>query len=53
MIKHADEIPVTYLNKGQAYSIQIADTAPAQPPAERVVKRSKFSIHSRVKVDLK
>jgi len=27
MIKHADEIPVTYLNKGQAYTISIADTA--------------------------
>lgn len=27
MIKHADEIPVTYLNKGQAYSISIVDTA--------------------------
>lgn len=33
MIKHADEIPVTYLNKGQAYSIQIVDTAPVQLPA--------------------
>ncbi|KAF2835935.1 hypothetical protein M501DRAFT_987883 [Patellaria atrata CBS 101060] len=30
MIKHADEIPVTYLNKGQAYSVSIIDTAP--PP---------------------
>ncbi|KAL1639441.1 hypothetical protein SLS58_007873 [Diplodia intermedia] len=32
MIKHADEIPVTYLNKGQAYSIAIVDTAPAPSP---------------------
>jgi hypothetical protein len=31
MIKHADEIPVTYLNKGQAYSISIVDTAPLIP----------------------
>jgi hypothetical protein len=31
MIKHADEIPVTYLNKGQAYSISIVDTAPLMP----------------------
>lgn len=31
MIKHADEIPVTYLNKGQAYSILIVDTAPTIP----------------------
>lgn len=30
MIKHADEIPVTYLNKGQAYSISLLDTAPSQ-----------------------
>ncbi|KAF2260952.1 CP2 transcription factor family protein-like protein [Lojkania enalia] len=30
MIKHADEIPVTYLNKGQAYSISLVDTAPVQ-----------------------
>ena len=33
MIRHADEIPVTYLNKGQAYSISIVDTAPVQLPA--------------------
>jgi len=31
MIKHTDEIPVTYLNKGQAYSISIVDTAPTMP----------------------
>jgi hypothetical protein len=31
MIKHADEIPVTYLNKGQAYSVSIVDTAPTMP----------------------
>jgi hypothetical protein len=30
MIKHADEVPVTYLNKGQAYSISLVDTAPTQ-----------------------
>ena len=28
MIKHPDEIPVTYLNKGQAYTISIIDTVP-------------------------
>ena len=33
MVKQADEIPVTYLNKGQAYSIAIIDTQPAQLPA--------------------
>lgn len=31
MIRQADEIPVTYLNKGQAYSISVVDGAP--PPA--------------------
>ncbi|RNJ55311.1 hypothetical protein D7B24_008741 [Verticillium nonalfalfae] len=31
MIKHADEIPVTYLNKGQAYSLSIVDTNAALP----------------------
>lgn len=31
MIKSSDEIPVTYLNKGQAYSLAIVDTA-AQGP---------------------
>lgn len=33
MIKTADEIPVTYLNKGQAYSVSIVDTAPTIPIA--------------------
>lgn len=33
MIKHADEIPVTYLNKGQAYSVSVVDTSPQQAPA--------------------
>jgi hypothetical protein len=33
MIKHADEIPVTYLNKGQAYSLSVVDTAPSLPIA--------------------
>jgi hypothetical protein len=34
MIRHADEIPITYLNKGQAYSLSIVDThamIPLQP----------------------
>ncbi|KAK8226119.1 CP2 transcription factor family protein-like protein [Phyllosticta capitalensis] len=38
MIKHADEVPVTYLNKGQAYSISIVDTAPVQPVAGGIAK---------------
>ncbi|KAI9643329.1 hypothetical protein NHQ30_007948 [Ciborinia camelliae] len=32
MIKHADEIPVTYLNKGQAYSVSVTDTGLTQQP---------------------
>jgi hypothetical protein len=31
MIKQTDEIPVTYLNKGQAYSVSVVDTAPTLP----------------------
>ncbi|CZR57562.1 related to transcription factor BOM [Phialocephala subalpina] len=31
MIKHAEEIPVTYLNKGQAYSVSIIDTGTSVP----------------------
>lgn len=31
MIKHADEIPISYLNKGQAYSLSIIDTEPELP----------------------
>ena len=30
MVKHADEIPVTYLNKGQTYIINIVDNVPEQ-----------------------
>lgn len=33
MVKHADEIPVTYLNKGQAYSLSVVDTQPNIPIA--------------------
>ncbi|KAK4157685.1 Grainyhead-like protein 2 [Chaetomidium leptoderma] len=33
MIKHSDEIPVTYLNKGQAYSLSVVDTTPTLPIA--------------------
>ena len=31
MIKHPDEIPITYLNKGQAYVISITDSVPLVP----------------------
>lgn len=33
MIKHADEIPITYLNKGQAYTLNVVDTHMRQPIA--------------------
>jgi hypothetical protein len=46
MIKHADEIPVTYLNKGQAYSMKIIDTKAAPPsgtlPTYRTFVRISF-----------
>jgi CP2 transcription factor len=31
MIKHSDEIPVTYLNKGQAYLVSVVDHSPPPP----------------------
>ena len=31
MIKHAEEIPVTYLNKGQAYTLSIVDNLGSSP----------------------
>ena len=31
MIRHLDEIPVTYLNKGQAYTMSIVDSMPFVP----------------------
>ena len=31
MIRHADEIPVTYLNKGQAYAMSVIDSVPLIP----------------------
>lgn len=40
MIRHPKEIPVTYLNKGQAYSIAIADTNPPKMPAQPVKYRT-------------
>lgn len=46
MIRHAEEIPVTYLNKGQAYSMSIVDSTalgPAQLPTKyRTVVRISF-----------
>ncbi|KAI5793849.1 CP2 transcription factor-domain-containing protein [Peziza echinospora] len=47
MIKHHDEIPVTYLNKGQAYSVSIADTAPLSPSSHPIRYRTfiRISFH--------
>lgn len=33
MIKHSGEIPITYLNKGQAYTLNVVDTHNQQPGA--------------------
>ena len=41
MIRHSDEIPVSYLNKGQAYTISIMDSTPL-PPALGPVKYRTF-----------
>lgn len=46
MVKHADEIPITYLNKGQAYTLSVVDTAPPavcpQPIKYRTYVRVSF-----------
>lgn len=35
MVKHEDEIPITYLNKGQTYTLNIVDTTPVHLAAGR------------------
>ncbi|KAI0813512.1 CP2 transcription factor-domain-containing protein [Xylaria sp. FL0064] len=40
MIKHADEIPVTYLNKGQAYSLSVIDTNATLPAVPGIKYRT-------------
>jgi hypothetical protein len=40
MIKQSDEVPVTYLNKGQAYSISLVDTSPLQAPPQNLKYRT-------------
>lgn len=44
MVKHSTEIPVTYLNKGQAYTLSIVDTAVVPP----VSPGSKYRTYVRV-----
>jgi len=38
MTRHADEIPITYLNKGQAYTMSIFDTNPPVPQPNAILK---------------
>ena len=45
MIRHPDEIPVTYLNKGQSYTITITDTNQAGQP---VAPGTRFRTYVRV-----
>ncbi|KAH6973292.1 CP2 transcription factor-domain-containing protein [Ilyonectria destructans] len=44
MIKHADEIPITYLNKGQAYLLSITDTNTTLP----IVPGTKYRTFVRI-----
>lgn len=44
MVRHPDEIPITYLNKGQAYSMSIADTQPLGPSPGLVKYRTVIRI---------
>jgi hypothetical protein len=42
MIKQPEEVPITYLNKGQAYSISLVDTAPNQTASPSPLKYRTF-----------
>lgn len=42
MTKHADEIPITYLNKGQAYTLNVFDTTAARQPHNSSVRYRTF-----------
>ncbi|KAH7157165.1 CP2 transcription factor-domain-containing protein [Dactylonectria macrodidyma] len=44
MIKQADEVPITYLNKGQAYSLSVTDTNATLP----IVPGTKYRTFVRV-----
>jgi hypothetical protein len=44
MVNQADEIPVTYLNKGHVYSVFIVDTAPPMPAPTPVQYRTSIRI---------
>ncbi|KFY93095.1 hypothetical protein V500_03915 [Pseudogymnoascus sp. VKM F-4518 (FW-2643)] len=47
MIKHIDETPVTYLNKGQTYLLSIVDTTPIHP----VLIGSRYRTSVRISFD--
>jgi hypothetical protein len=40
MIRSAEEIPITYLNKGQAYTMSVFDTMPLAPSASPIKYRT-------------
>lgn len=40
MVKHLEEIPITYLNKGQAYSIYVWDSNPPLKNSEPIRYRT-------------
>ncbi|KAJ6260385.1 hypothetical protein Dda_4611 [Drechslerella dactyloides] len=42
MIRHPDEIPITYLNKGQTYTMTIVDTSPSHPTTSDPVRYRTF-----------
>lgn len=44
MVKHPDEIPVTYLNKGQAYAVSIVDTLSVLPSPAPIKYRTVIRI---------
>ena len=44
MVRQADEIPMTYLNKGQAYTISIVDSNPLPAPPSSVKYRTVIRI---------
>ena len=45
MIRHADETPITYLNKGQAYTLSVVDTA---PPAQASLSPVTYRTYVRI-----
>jgi hypothetical protein len=44
MVQQADEVPITYLNKGQVYTVYIVDTAPITPGLSSVQYRTSICV---------